>query len=159
VVTALDGLKQAGHYLNPRTMKRLSDAGALDPKGPVAMLAILPWLVGRGPSMGILSRINAIVLGDKTAIVDRNGELSFRQLDERANQVAHLLESHSVRPGQRVGILLRNGREMAELALGAQKRGVIACPFNTWAKPKELKGTIGEADIDVLVYDTAHSDQ
>jgi fatty-acyl-CoA synthase len=140
-------------------MKKLSEAGALDPKGPLAMFGILPWLVGRGPSMGILSRMNATVLGDKTAIVDRNGTLSFRELDERANQAARLLEGRGVRPGGRTGLLLRNGREIVELLVGAQKCGVITCPFNTWAKPKELRNTIDESNIDMLVYDTAHSEQ
>jgi len=159
MVGTLDGLKQVAQYLRPKTIRRLMEAGATDPKSPLAMLGALPWLVGRGPSLGILSRMNAFVLGDKMAVIDRNGKLSFRELNDRANRAGKLMEEAGVSPAGRAGMLLRNGREFVELALGAQKRGMVACPFNTWAKPKELEATIEESDIDLLVYDTAHAEQ
>jgi len=36
---------------------------------------------------------------------------------------------------------------------------MVACPLNTWAKPKELRFTLSEAKASVLIYDTKHSDQ
>ena len=70
-----------------------------------------------------------------------------------------MLEELGVRGGDRVAMLLRNGREIVETTLGAQKFGMVACPLNTWAKPKELKFTLSEADAKVLIYDTKHSEQ
>lgn len=156
---ALQGLRQMAQYASPSTIRRLKEAGATDPMGLVALGRSLPWLLGRGPSLGIVSRMNSIVLGDKPAIHDRSGTLTWKELEERANRAAHLLEEAGVSGGDRVALVLRNGREMIEITLAAQKLGVIACPLNTWAKPKELEAMLSNSDPSLLVYDTLHADQ
>ena len=155
----LDSVKLIAGSLHPRTVKTLFDAGAMDVRSPVALGKALPWLIGRGPSLGVVTQMNATVLGNKVAIHDRNGSSTWRELDRRANKVAHALMKSGVKPGDRIALLLRNGREMAEAALGAQKIGVVCCPLNTWAKPKELKVTLEQADPKILVYDKLHSEQ
>lgn len=157
--SALDGLRQVAEFANPKNLMRLRDAGAVDIKGPLGIAAAFPWLIGRGPSLGILSQMHAIVLGDKPAIIDRNGTESWKELDRRANQIARSLKQQGLRGNDRVALLLRNGREMIEVALGAQKLGIVACPLNTWAKPKELKNTLESADPALLFYDTKHAEQ
>ena len=156
---ALNGLRQVAQTLHPKTLKRLREAGAMDPKGPIALARAMPWLIGRGPSLGIVSQMHALVLGDKPAIYDKHGMQTWKQLDERANQAAHMLSSLGLRGSDRVALVLRNGREMVEVTLGAQKLGIVACPLNTWAKTKELGATLEQSDPKVLVYDTQHSEQ
>ncbi len=140
-------------------MHALARAGALNPKSGVALARTLPWLLGRGPSLGIVVQMHASVLRNKAAIHDRSGSLTWGELDDRANRAAHALWKQGLRGNDRVATLLRNGREAIEVALGAQKYGIIACPLNTWAKPKELKSTVSSSDPKLLVYDTAHADQ
>ena len=154
-----ESIRILAESLHPRTVKTLWSAGAMDAKSPVALVKALPWLVGRGPSLGVVTQMNAEVVGDKVAIYDRTGSQTWRELDKRSNQVAHTLAAAGVEPGDRIALLLRNGREMAEAALGAQKMGVVCCPLNTWAKPKELRVTLEQADPKVLVYDSLHSGQ
>jgi fatty-acyl-CoA synthase len=103
--------------------------------------------------------MHSVVLATKPAIHDRHGTLTWKELDERANRAAHMLESLGLRGNDRVAMVLRNGREMVEVALGAQKLGIIACPLNTWAKPKELAAILEQSDPKVLVYDTKHAEQ
>ena len=157
--SALDTVRLLAESLHPRTVRTLWGAGAMDVRSPIGLGKALPWIIGRGPSLGVVSQINAAVVGDKVAIHDRNGSTTWRELDQRANQVAHSLLAHGVKPSDRIALLLRNGREMAEVALGAQKIGVVCCPLNTWAKPKELRVTLEQADPKVLVYDGHHSEQ
>lgn len=157
--TAGDGLKQIGQFLHPRTIVQLHKANALAPKNSIAMLLSLPWLIGRGPSLGIITQMHGFSLARKAALHDRDGCLTWCELDKRANQASHMLEELGVRGGDRVAMLLRNGREIVETTLGAQKLGMVACPLNTWAKPKELRFTLSEAKASVLIYDTKHSDQ
>ncbi|HYN35857.1 MAG TPA: AMP-binding protein [Actinomycetota bacterium] len=157
--SAGEGFKQMADFARPRNIKALRQAGAVHPMSSIAMLRTLPWLIGRGPSLGILTQAHAIALGDKIAIHDRRGSLTWRELDTRSNQAAHALWQSGLRGNDKVATLLRNGREALEVALGAQKYGIIACPLNTWAKPKELKATMAAADPGVIVYDTAHADQ
>lgn len=156
---AWDGLKQIAEIANPKTLKRLKAAGAMDPRGPLGIARAMPWLLGRGPSLGIVSKMHAVVLGDKPAIHDKHGTLSWKELDERANRAASMLTALGLQGHDRVAMILRNGREIVEVALGAQKLGVIACPLNTWAKTKELAATLEQSDPKVLIYDTKHAEQ
>ena len=155
----LDTFRLLAESLHPRTVKTLWDAGAMDARSPLTLGRSLPWIVGRGPSLGVVSQMNATAVGDKVAIHDRDGSETWAELDARANKVANALQSSGVSPGDRIALLLRNGREMAELALGAQKIGVVCCPLNTWAKTKELKVTLEQADPKMLFYDGLHNEQ
>ncbi len=155
----MGGLEQVAEFLHPRTLKQLIRAGALSPMTPLAVGKSLPWLLGRGASLGILSAMNAVTVGDKPAVHDRRGSVTWRELDKRVNRMSNSLGAVGVNPGDHVAMLLRNGREWAEVALAAQRIGVVACPLNTWAKPKELAATIRNSRPHVLFYDTAHAAQ
>ena len=156
---AIDGLRQIAEIAHPRTLKRLREAGAMDPKAPLAIARALPWLIGRGPSLGIVSKMHAVVLRDKPALHDRNGTLTWKELDERSNRAAHMLSGLGLSGGDRVAMVLRNGREMVEVILGAQKLGIVACPLNTWAKTRELQAILDQSDPKVLVYDARHKEE
>ncbi len=151
-----EGLQQLADFANPRNMKALREAGAVSPKAPLAIAKAFPWLIGRGPSLGIVCQMNAVTLGQKIALYDRDGSMSWRELDVSSNRAANLLRDLGLRGNDRMALLLRNGREIVEITFGAQKLGVVACPLNTWAKPKELATTLEQARAKVLVYDTAH---
>ena len=153
----LGGLAQIVEILHPNTLKQLRCAGVLGTRSPLAVGAALPWLVGRGPSLAILSHMNAITAGDKPAIHDRSGTITWGELNKRVNRVANALASVGVEPGDHVALLLRNGHEMVEVALAAQRIGIVACPLNTWAKRTELEAMMRNSRPVVLFYDTAHS--
>lgn len=152
-------LKLIGDIARPATLKGLRDAGMFERRSPLAVAISLPWVLGRGVSIGLLSQMHAFVLGDKTALIDRQGELTWRQLDRRTNQASRLLANKGLRGGDRVALLLRNTRHMAELLLAAQKTGLAACPLNTWAKPAELEATIERAAPKLIVYDPRQREQ
>jgi fatty-acyl-CoA synthase len=153
------GLKTLTDLAHPSTIRRLHSAGALGPTAPLAMTAAAPWLLGRGPSLGVASQLNALQVGRKTAIHDRHGSISWRELDTAANRTGRALAAAGMKPGDRVAMLLRNGREFAQVLLAAQKNGFIACPLNTWARPKELSASLDNVSPSLVVYDTAHAEQ
>ena len=155
----LDGVKQIAELANPKTMKRLMSAGMITPKTPLAVATSFPWLIGRGPTLGVILKMNATVVGDKDAIRDRKGSITWSELDELSNKVARALQEAGVEPSGKVGLLTRNGREMAAVAFAAQKVGIITCPLNTWAKTRELKAVMANVEPDLVVYDTAHAEQ
>lgn len=156
--SALNALKQVAQIAHPRTMARLWRAGTVTARTPLALASTLPWLVGRGPSLASLVQMDAVSAGDKTALIDRDGELTWEQVDKRSNRVAQLLVAEGL-IGRSVATVLRNGRAQAEVLIGAQKAGVVVCPLNTWAKRKELQAALANARPGMLVYDTAHAEQ
>jgi acyl-CoA synthetase (AMP-forming)/AMP-acid ligase II len=143
----------------PSTLGRLWRAGALRPQGAVGLAWALPWLLGRGPSLGILSRIQGVALGPQPAVIDRQGVVTWRDLDRRSDRVARGLEASGVRPGDGVALLLRNGREFVEVLLGVQKIGGSACPLNTWAGTAELRAAMEDLQPATIAYDVRHSER
>jgi acyl-CoA synthetase (AMP-forming)/AMP-acid ligase II len=158
-VGARRALRTIAAVAGPRTLARLRDSGLVDRAAAAAAVRSLPWLAGRGPSLGILSHLNARAFADRPAVIDRAGALTWSELDGRVNRLAGGLGSLGVSPGERVALLLRNGREFVETVLAAQKLGVVACPLNTWARAAELRPALEQTDPRVLVYDAQHAGQ
>ncbi|MFN2544671.1 MAG: AMP-binding protein [Actinomycetota bacterium] len=154
-----EGIAQMGRLLDPKLLGRLLDAGAFGPRTAAGTVGTLPWLLGRGPSFGILTQIHATGRGSETALIDREGSLTWRELDSRANRLAHALDAMELQPGDRVATLLRNGREAVEAMIACQKLGFEIAPLNTWAKPRELRTIIERSEPATLIFDPKHADQ
>src|SRR5947209_6231544 len=71
-----------------------------------------------------------------TALVFENQELTYAQLNARANQLAHYLSSLGARPGEFVGIFMDRSPEMIVAVLGILKCGAACIPLDP-AYPKE----------------------
>ncbi|HEX2090114.1 MAG TPA: AMP-binding protein [Actinomycetota bacterium] len=153
----IDELQQVGKVLSPQVLGRLWEAGAFDPRAAMGAVRSLPWLVGRGPSLGVLAQINATAYGDRAAVHDSKGSLSWKELDGRTNRLARALEASGVRSGDRVATLLRNGREAIEAIYASHKLGVAVAPLNTWGRTRELKHAVEQSKPTVLVYDVRHA--
>jgi fatty-acyl-CoA synthase len=145
--------------LRPRMVRRLGELGVLDPRRALGGAAALPWLAGRGASLGLLSQINALSRPRRRALVDARGELTWWELDQRVNRLAQGWPTLGVDAGTQVAVLLRNGREFCEVLLAAQKVGVVAAPMNTWGKARELGAILARSQPAALVYDTRHAAQ
>jgi amino acid adenylation domain-containing protein len=70
------------------------------------------------------------------AVVFENQELSYSQLNARANQVARYLGSLGARPGEFVGVFMERSVEMIVAVLGILKSGAACLPLDP-AYPKE----------------------
>jgi fatty-acyl-CoA synthase len=155
----MEELRRLVETLRPGTLRRLAEMGILDPRRVVAGAVALPWVIGRGASLGSLSQIHATSRPQRTAVIDRHGSLTWWELERRVNALAHALGNLGVEPGEQAVILLRNGRQFCESVLAAGKIGVVAAPLNTWAKPRELGAILDRARPAVLLYDSRHADQ
>jgi amino acid adenylation domain-containing protein len=92
---------------------------------------------GRGPeaedpdvSLVALVAAQAARTPDAIAIVDPRRELTYRQLDERSNQLAHYLRGRAVEAGDIVGIRLGRSVDLAVAMLGIMKAGAAYLPLD-----------------------------
>lgn len=60
----------------------------------------------------------AIIMGDSGEMV------TYRQLDQRSNQIAQLLRERGLKKGDHLALMLENRREFLEICWGAQRAGV-----------------------------------
>jgi fatty-acyl-CoA synthase len=92
----------------------------------------------------------------RTALVDRNRELTYGELDERSARFANVLDSVGLGSGDLVGILLGNRSEYIVTQVGAARAGVVAVPFNYQIDRSTIKPILEETDIRTLVVGPEH---
>ena len=78
--------------------------------------------------------------------------LSYRELNDRSNQVAHALVDLGVSHGDRVGLLLMNGKEFIESFFAVAKIGGVNVPLNWRLVADELEFILHDAGVTVLLF-------
>src|SRR3954468_18313280 len=66
-----------------------------------------------------------------TAIIDESGTLTFKEVDERSNAIAHRLADDGVNEGDGVAVMVRNHRGWVEAVTACSKLGANALFLNT----------------------------
>lgn len=91
----------------------------------------------------------------RSAIIElRNGEISATSFDalwRRANRFANMLSAHGVQRGDRVGIMLPQGRDVAAAHMGVYKLGAIAVPLAMLFGVDAIDYRLRDAGIKALV--------
>ncbi|HEU4323408.1 MAG TPA: amino acid adenylation domain-containing protein [Roseiflexaceae bacterium] len=77
--------------------------------------------------------------------------LSYRELNERANRVAHHLRAIGVRPAQRVGLSVERSFELVVGLLGILKAGAAYVPLDPTYPPERLLFMVEDAGVRVLL--------
>lgn len=87
---------------------------------------------------------------DRVAIIDLYGgeerEITYAQLDERADRAAGLVRRLGVKPGERVGMIVGNRVEFLEIFFGAMRAGAIPVAINTRLARDTLKFILEDAE-------------
>src|SRR6185312_5413959 len=76
---------------------------------------------------------------DKTAIIFHDQRTSYREFDERANQVANGLMQLGIEPGDRVALYIHNLPIFMEAYFGILKTGASVVPLNVLYKAGEVE--------------------
>jgi 3-oxocholest-4-en-26-oate---CoA ligase len=91
------------------------------------------------------------VAADRTALVIGDRRLTYRELDERANRLAHHLAGAGVGAGDHVGLHLLNSTEYIEGMLAAFKLRAVPVNINYRYVARELEHLYGMMDLVALV--------
>ncbi len=90
---------------------------------------------------------------DRIAVVCGDRQVTFRELDERTNRLAHHLAGLGVGPGDHVGMYARNSIEALETLVATYKLRARTVNINYRYVENELRYMFTDADIVALVYD------
>jgi benzoate-CoA ligase family protein len=91
--------------------------------------------------------------GTRPYLIAPDRAWSFRQLAERAWQIANFLKSLGIRPGERVLFSVVDGADFPALFLGTMHIGAIAIPINTYLKPHDYAYYIRDSDCVAVIAD------
>ncbi|NEU13490.1 LLM class flavin-dependent oxidoreductase [Methylobacterium sp. BTF04] len=92
---------------------------------------------------------------EATALVCGHRTLSFRELDERANRVAHALRARGVGPDQPVGLYVARGLDLVVGALAIQKAGGAYLPLDPNYPTDRLALMIADSGLSVVLTQRA----
>ncbi|HLP45065.1 MAG TPA: condensation domain-containing protein, partial [Candidatus Kapabacteria bacterium] len=93
-----------------------------------------------------------IALVALVALVGKNGEATYRQLDEQSNQVAnYLYHGNHVTTDQPVGIMMDRSLEMIIAVLGILKAGGAYVPISPSYPSERIKKMINDAGLKILL--------
>jgi fatty-acyl-CoA synthase len=90
---------------------------------------------------------------NKTAIVDGNRRYTYRQFQERVNQLAHALLALGIGKGDRVCILSPNSHFFLESYYGVTQIGAILVPLNFRLVAAEHEYIINHAGVKAVLVD------
>lgn len=86
-----------------------------------------------------------------TALVHGDQQLTYKELDERANQLAWYLQKQGVGPNILVGICMERSIDMIVSLLGTLKAGGAYVPLDPAYPPKRLSSMVSDVEIKVLL--------
>lgn len=112
-------------------------------------LALARW--GVTPATGYAA--GAARHPDRLALVDEQGALTWREVDERTQRLAgHLLE-RGIKPGDAVGVLARNSNRFVESVVALAKCGADVLYLNTGSAPSQLQEVLGREGAVAVLHD------
>ncbi|WP_342514302.1 amino acid adenylation domain-containing protein [Sporosarcina sp. FSL K6-1522] len=79
---------------------------------------------------------SATLFAERTALSFEGGEMTYRQLNEQSNQIAHLLLASGLQTGDYVAIVMERSKETVSSLLGVLKAGGVYVPIDP-SYPKE----------------------
>ena len=94
---------------------------------------------------------------ERVALETGAGQLTYAQLEERANRIAHVLRGHGVRRGALVGIALDRGPDMLAALLGILKSGAGYVPLDPDFPAERLSYMAADAGLAMLLTTRAHA--
>ena len=98
-----------------------------------------------------LLEMRAAEMPEAIAAEFRGDKLTYRQLNERANQLAHYLQSHGIGAEHLVGICVERSLEMLVAIFGVLKSGGGYVPLDPQYPRDRIAFMIGDADLAVVI--------
>jgi len=139
------------HYL-----RKIIESGALRLEPPLNYAAMAAD-IRRWGELGMLPSVNARRTPNRAAIVDDEGTLTYKELDEAANAVAHGLLGKGVRGGDGVAILARNHRWFSIAEYGCARVGARIILLNSSFSGPQIKEVTEREGAKLLIYDDEYT--
>jgi fatty-acyl-CoA synthase len=135
------------------TALALTGAGIIRPQRPDRALRTAITLIRWGPTPAAGYAMNAVRYPDEQAIVDELGTLSFREVHERTNALAHALADDGIGVGDGVAIMCRNHRGWIDAYVACSKLGADALFLNTAFSGPQIADVAEREKPKALIYD------
>ena len=96
---------------------------------------------------------------DRVAMICGEEQLTYAQLEEKANRLAHYLQERGVKKDDKVGLYCRNRIEIVIAMVGIVKAGAILVNINYRYVEGELRYLFENSDMVALVHERQYSER
>jgi len=96
---------------------------------------------------------------DRVALICGDEQITYAELEEKANRFAHYLIDHGVGKGDKVGLYCRNRIEIVIAMIGIVKAGAILVNVNYRYVEGELRYLFDNSDMVALVHERQYADR
>ncbi|WP_435277467.1 acyl-CoA synthetase [Rhodococcus yananensis] len=96
---------------------------------------------------------------ERIALASDEREITYAQLEERANRLGHYLQERGVKPGDKVGIYSRNTVEAVEAMVAVFKIRAVMININYRYVENELQHIFDDSDMVALIHERRYSDK
>ena len=110
-------------------------------------------------NLAVLAEHAIDAVPDRVAIIGGDEQLTYAQLEEKANRLAHYLIDQGVKKDDKVGLYCRNRIEIVVAMLGIVKAGAILVNVNFRYVEGELKYLFENSDMVALVHERRYADR
>jgi amino acid adenylation domain-containing protein len=98
----------------------------------------------------------AIKTPDKIAFKSLDGQITYRELEERSNKLANWLVANHVKKGDRIGILIEKNIYTAYAIYGILKAGGVLVALDPNQPSENINAIIADCDIQIIISVPAH---
>ncbi|MEV0767367.1 acyl-CoA synthetase [Nocardia salmonicida] len=134
-------------------VRRLHRTGLIDLWRPRRIKRMIALNNSYGPQAAMISA-GAADRPDEPALTDERGVLTYRELDEQSNALAHGLLGQGLRGGEVIGVLARDHRGLVLAMVAAGKAGLRLAMLNTsFAKPQLTEVAVREK-VRAILFDS-----
>jgi 3-oxocholest-4-en-26-oate---CoA ligase len=105
-----------------------------------------------------LWELTARSVSERIAVITDDRELTYRELDERADRLAAWLRASGLGRGSRMGVMMRNDARFLECYLAAYKIRAVPVNVNFRATAAELDYLAADSAMRGLIFDPEFSD-
>jgi len=106
----------------------------------------------------LLAERQAALTPDAAAVCSEGRTYSYRELNERANRLAHYLRRQGVGPNRTVGLYMERTVDIIVGLLGILKSGGAYVPLDPKLPVERLRMIAQEADVSIVVTEDAFAD-
>jgi len=136
--------------------RKMFEAGALKIEPPQNIAAMLAD-IRRWGEFGMIPALNARRNPNGLAVIDDDGDLTFKELDDAANAVANGLLGIGVKGGDGVALLIRNHRWFLIALYGAAKVGARLILLNSEFSGPQIKEVSDREGAKLIIFDDEYT--
>ena len=136
--------------------RKMFEAGAFKLEPPQNIAAMVAD-IRRWGEFGMIPALNARRTPDRTALIDDDGELTFKELDDAAHAVANGLLAMGVKGGDGVAILARNHRWFLTAVYGTARAGARIILLNSEFSGPQIKEVSEREGAKLIIYDDEYT--